>query len=352
MRTVIGWDASKKSDLFPQGEPIFALKGGMELKNANGDIPGTGLGVQRTMDTLTYMKKLITVPKYYEVNISDYIPVVIGEGSWADNILTHLTINSSGDFEDGIINQGIDNAQLSKVNAAISSITVPVITWAKTVNYNQIELEQALFANNWNIINSRHESRQMNWENGVQQWAFLGSKNRNDVYGLFTQPDVNISGVISEPLSTLDYADYATFIGAIYEAYRKNCARTAKPNRFVMPEDDFNGMGVPFNPAYPMNTRMSWLLQTFANLGLSDMKVLPSAYGMNDYNSEYLSSLNRYAMYNYEEESIRMDIPVNIRSTMPGTLNNFMFQDVAYAMLTGVRAYRQLEMLYFDTPAT
>jgi hypothetical protein len=62
--------------------------------------------------------------------------------------------------------------------------------------------------------------------------------------------------------------------------------------------------------------------------------------------------MNRYAMYNYEEESIRMDIPVNIRSTMPGTLNNFMFQDVAYAMLTGVLAYRSLEMLYFDTPAT
>lgn len=342
LKTVLGYDA--------QGEPIFSLKGGMELKNANGDIPGTSLGYQRTMDTLTYMKKLITVPKYYEVNILEYLPVVIGEGAFADNILTHITINSSGNFEDGIINQGIDDSMLSKVNAGISSKTVKVVTWAKTVSYTQIELEQALFANNWNVINAKHESRQMNYELGIQQLAFLGSRNTpTTVAGLLTQPNVNINtGLITAPLSTLSVANYTSFIAGLYEAYRLNCNRSARPNRFVIPESDFNGLQVPYSQDFPNISRMDWLIKAFAGLGLSDMKILPSAYGMPEFNADYGLNLNRYALYNYEEESLRMDIPVNIRSTMPGTLNNFQFQDAAYAMFTGAWAYRELEMLYLD----
>lgn len=349
MKTVIGWDASRKSELFPNGEPIFNVKGGIELKNSNGDIPGTGLGYQRTMNTLTYLKKLITVPKYYEIDILQYAPVVMGEGAFADGILTHLTINSSGDFEDGIIDQGIDNAQLSKVNAGISSITVPVVTWAKTVSYTQIELEQALYANNWNVINAKHESRQKNYELGIQQLVFLGSRNRSDVMGLLTQTNVNINTqLIQASLSSLDVTDYTTFIGGVYEAYRLNCARSARPNRFAIPESDFNGLQVPYSPDFPNVSKMDWLLKAFAGLGLKDMQILPCAYGMPEYNADYGLNLNRYALYNYEEESLRMDIPVNIRSTMPGTLNNFQFQDAAYAMFTGMYAYRPLEMLYFD----
>ncbi len=342
MKTVLGYDA--------QGEPIFALRGGVELKNANGDIPGTSLGYQRTIDTLTYMKKLITTPKYYEINIAEYLPVVIGEGSFADNILTNITINGSGDFEEGFINQGIDNSMLAKVNAGISSKTVPVVTWAKSVDYTQIELEQALFANSWNIINARHTSRQMNYELGLQQLAFLGSRTRPaDVCGLLTQPNVNINtALITASLSSMSVTDYTSFIGGLYEAYRQNCNRTARPNRFVLPESDFNGLQVPYSPSFPNVSKMDWLMKAFAALGLSDMKVLPCVYGMPEFNADYGLDLNRYALYNAEEESLRMDIPVNIRSTMPGTLNNFQFQDAAFAMFTGAWAYRELEMLYFD----
>lgn len=366
LRTVIGWDKSDKAwsedpsrqAMFPKGEPIFLGKGGTHMEfqnslesveNANGDISGVGLGYQRVTDTLTYLKKLITVPKYYEVNIADYLPVVIGEGAFADDILTHLTINSSGDFEDGIIDQGIDNAMLAKVNAGISSVTVPVVTWAKTVSYTQPEIEQAMFANNWNVINAKHESRQINWELGIQQLAFLGSRNRAGVYGLLTLPNVNVGpDIIPVNISAMDVTQFFTLIAQLYEAYRLNCNRTAKPNRFVMPEDDFNGLMVAVSQTYPNVMMADWLEEGFKKLGLSGMQILPSAYGMAEYNTAYGLGFSRYALYNYEESSLRMDIPVNIRSTMPGTLNNFQFQDAAWAMFTGAYAYRELEVLYFD----
>lgn len=358
LKTVIGWDKTNhawktdasRQEMFPQGEPVFAQRGGLEFKNANGDISGVGLGYQRVTDTLTYLKKLITVPKYYTTDIMKYLPVVIGEGSYADDILTYLTINSSGNFEDGIIDQGIDNSQLSKVNAGISSVTVPVVTWAKTVSYTEPEIQQAMYANNWNIINAKHESRQMNWELGVQQWAFLGSINRpNQVYGLLTLPNVNINtSIIPVNISSMTTAQFFVVVAQAYEAYRQNCNRSATPNRFVMPEDDYNGLMVAVSQTFPNVMMADWLESGFKKLGLSGMQVLPCAYGMSEYNTIAGLGFSRYAMYNYEESSLRMDIPVNIRSTMPGTLNNFQFQDAAWAMLTGAYAYRELEVLYFD----
>lgn len=357
LRTVVGWDQNKKSDLFPDGEPLFAKNGspGLEFKNANGDIPGVGLGYQRVTSTLTYIKKLITVPKYYEIDINKYLPVVIGDGAYAEELLTHITINSSGDFEDGLIFHGNDNAQLSKVNAGISSKTVPVVTWAKTVDYTEPQIQQALFANNWNIINAKHESRQMNYELGIQQLSFLGSRNNpNAVAGLLTQPNVNINtGLIPQAISTMNPATYMSLIAGLYEAYRQNCNRSARPNRFVIPESDYNGLAVSVNANFPTMTEgtnvsmLKWLMNAFAELGLN-VEILPCSYGMPEFNEAYGLNLNRYALYNYEEESLRMDIPVPIRSTMPGTLNNFQFQDAAWAMFSGAWAYRELEMLYFD----
>lgn len=360
LKTVVGWDVNKKTDLFPEGEPIFldgraATRSELEFKNSNGDISGVGLGYQRVTSTLTYIKKLITVPKYYELDISKYLPVVVGEGAYAEEMLTHLTINSSGDFEDGLIFHGIDNSMLSKVNAGISSKTVPVVTWAKTVEYTEPQIQQALYANNWNIINAKHESRQMNYELGLQQLAFLGSRNNpTAVAGLLTQPNVNINtGLITQKISSMNPTQYMALIAGLYEAYRSNCARSAKPNRFVIPEDDYNGLCVSVNTNFPTMdvganvSMLRWLQNCFAELGLN-VEILPCAYGIPAYNAAYGLNFHRYALYNYEEESLRMDVPVPIRSTMPGTLNNFQFQDAAWAMFTGAWAYRELEMLYFD----
>ncbi len=59
-----------------------------------------------------------------------------------------------------------------------------------------------------------------------------------------------------------------------------------------------------------------------------------------------------YSLYNYDEESLRMDIPVDYTNTLANSIDNFSFQNVGYGQFTGVLAYRPLELMYFDAPPT
>jgi hypothetical protein len=54
-----------------------------------------------------------------------------------------------------------------------------------------------------------------------------------------------------------------------------------------------------------------------------------------------------YTLLNYDEEALRMDIPVDYTNTLANSLDNFNFQNVAYGQFTGVVAYRPLEIFQF-----
>lgn len=359
LNTVKGWIQKKDAQGrllvnkkgMPDMQPVFCENGGMtcKLKNSTG-IDTNSFGYQRAIDTLTYIKSQITEQKFYKINPIDYMPIVVGEGSFSQDILTNVTISSSGDFEEGVINQGSNNAQLANADVGISSITAPVITWAKTISYTLIEIEQALQANNWDVIKSKHDARKENFDLGIQQIAFLGSLNNNaGVPGLLNQPNVNVNvSLIPQLINTMTVTQITSFIGGLVEAYRSNCNRTAYFSHFILPEDDFNGMTVPYSSAFPVISILKYLTDSLTALGMSNVKIMPSAYAIPVNNSAYGINKHVYTLLNYDPRSLRMDIPVMITSTQPNTLNNFQFQDAAFAQYTGLWAYRVLEMLYFQ----
>jgi hypothetical protein len=353
LRTVNGFVDSGKKDIKGNAimQPVFAENGGTtcRLKNSTG-IDTNSFGYQRAIDTLTYIKSQITEQKFYRVNVADYMPVVVGDGAFSQDILTNVTISSSGDFEEGNINQGSNNAQLASADVGVSSITAPVITWAKTISYTLIEIEQALQANNWDLIKSKHDARKENFDLGIQQIAFLGSLNNNgNVPGLLNQPNVNInSTLITATLSQMSYTTFTTVIAGLVEAYRGNCNRSAYPTHFLIPEDDFNGMTVPYSSQFPVISQIKYMTDSFAALGMGGIKIMPTAYAIPVNNTAYGLNKHIYTFLNYDPRSVRMDIPVMITATQPNTLNNFQFQDAAFAQYTGLWAYRLLEMLYFE----
>ena len=73
-------------------------------------------------------------------------------------------------------------------------------------------------------------------------------------------------------------------------------------------------------------------------------KILPLAYA----NKEIQGAKNIYTLLNYDEDSVRMDIPVQYNNTLANSVDNFRFQNVGYGQFTGVKAYRPAEMLYFS----
>lgn len=328
---------------------------GLTIRNATGDIDQSTLGYQIAIDTLTFIKKQVTEQKFYEVSPADYIPISVGDGAFSQAILTNLSVSTARDFESGIINQGSSNAKLDSADAAISSKTVKVTNWAKAVGYSIFEVEQALASNNWDIIESKHRARKKNWDLGIQAVAFLGLVgDQTNSPGLLTQSSSTVNSdvaTITKTISSMSETQFAAFVQAVVAAYQSNCAYTAMPTHFVIPQDDWLGLSAPVSPTYPFNSKLEYLKKAFAEIVPGGVKLLPLVYSIPSYNNSVLGSgsgLHRYAMYRYDPESIRLDIPVDYTVTQPNTLNNFQFQDAGYGQFTGVGVYRSLELLYFD----
>lgn len=331
---------------------------GLTIRNATGDINQTSLGYQIAIDTLTFIKKQITEQKFYEVSPADYVPIAVGDGAFSQQILTNLTVSSSEDFETGIIEQGSNSDRLESADAAISSKIAQVFNWAKAVGYSVFEIEQALQANNWDIIESKHRARKKNWDLGIQKLAFLGILSDNANFpGLLTQSQSSVNSdivTIQESISSMSAQQFATFVSLVVASYQNNCAYTAMPTHFVIPQSDWLGLASPVSSTYPFNSKLEYLKKAFDEIVPGGIKLLPAIYGMPSYNSTILnngSGINRYAMYRYDAESIRMDIPVDYTVTQPNTINNFQFNDAAYGQATGCIVYRALELLYFDYAA-
>lgn len=325
---------------------------GMSVRNANGDIDPSSMGYQEAITTLTYIKKQIVKQVFYTLpnGPAEFVPIAVGEGAFSQAILTNLSVSSSGKFEEGIINQGSGNDRLASATAGVTPVTVPVVNWAKTIGYSIIEVEQALRASNWDFLENIHKARKENWDLGIQEIAFLGAESDSRIMGLLNQSDVNINtSLITTPIKSMSASQFASFVEGLLAAYLSNCNQTTMPNMFTIPLSDFVGLAGPVSPDFPLVSKMKYLQDAFdAILGVGMMKIKATAYNNAAQNASRGINKNRYVLYKYDPETVRMDIPVDFTVTAPNTVNNFQFQDAAYGQFTGIKAYRPLEVLYLD----
>jgi hypothetical protein len=281
----------------------------------------------------------------------------VGDGAFSANILTNLTFSVADDFESGNVGTATGGSRIAEVDTTIASKSIPVINWVKGVSYSIFDINQALVANNWDVIMSKEKSRMLNWKLGLQKVAFLGSlSNSTNVAGLFNNGSVNINtSFITAPISTLaagtSAGQFSYFVANLIALYAANTADSEiKPNRFVIPLSDWLGLATPVPGTTTLTPMIDYLLLAFRKLCGEDFEILPSAYGDGANNKLYLGGNGKqvYALYRDDPESIRMDIPVNYTPTQPNSLNNFQFQNAAYGQYTGVGFYRNLETILFQ----
>ena len=322
---------------------------GLTLRNATGDIDSVSTGFQIAIDTITYIKKKITQQSFYEVAPADFLPVTVGEGAFAQSILTNVEFSNNGDFESGNINSGSNNDRLAQSDASVASKTFKVINWGVKVGYNIFDIEQALAANNWDVIEAKHRSRKKLWDLGIQEIAFLGSiVDTTNVPGLFTSAAYTINtSIITKYISTMTAAEFMTFIQTVVAAYFANTASTKLPNRFVIPTADYLGLATAVSSTYPNISQLEWLEKSLQAM-CPGMKILHTAYAQAANNSSRGLNKACYLMYRYDEESLRMDIPVDYTVTAPNTNDNFNFTDVGYGQYTGMQLIKNLEVLAFQ----
>lgn len=308
------------------------------------------LGYEIQITTLTTVMKKITEQKFFEIAPADYLPVRVGEGTWSTNLTTYRSFDIADEFETGIINTGGQNSRLASADAGVDSLNIKVYPWAKSIGWSIFDLEFAAKSGNWDLISAKEKSRKRNWDLGIQRIAFLGARGNNGAngqcLGLLNQPSVNVNTtVITQPISAMTTASLKTFCATVIEAYRSNVNRTAWPTHFIIPESDYNGLASQASPDFPIKSTLQLLEEMFMVITRNkNFKILPLAYGDQAYSG---FNYQIYVLLNYDEESVRMDIPLDYINTLANSLDNFGFQNAGYGQFTGVLPYRPLEMLYF-----
>ncbi len=329
-----------------KGEPILLNKR-EELVANHLQRQVNALGYEINITTLTTIVKKVTEQKFFEIAPADYLPVRVGEGAWSSNLVTYRSYQLGEDFSTGVINTGGNSSRLAQGDAGVDSVTVKVRNWAKGISWSIFDLELAAKSGNWDLVTAKEKARKRNWDLGIQKVAFLGLSGDSSVLGLYNQVGVtNNTTAITAPIKGLTAANLNTLLGTLVEAYRANCNRTAYPTHFIIPESDYNGLASLTDAAFPIKTKLQVLEEAFQLVCRNkNFKILPNAYGDNAYSG---LGVQRYALLNYDEESLRMDIPVDYSNTLANSIDNFNFQNVGYGQFTGVQAYRPAELLYFS----
>jgi hypothetical protein len=317
---------------------------------------GNALGAEVPITTLTTVVKRVSQQKLYEIAPADYIPIRVGEGTWGSNLTTYRSYDIGDEFESGIINTGSSNTRQSVGDSGVDALNIKINNWVKQTGWSIFDLEQAAKSGNWDLVASKEKSRKRNWDLGIQRVAFLGARGQNSgtnasCLGLLNQATGQFdTTLITLKLSAMTYTQLSTFQQNALQVYRKNCNYTAYPSALYVPESDYNGMIAQASPQFPMKSILQLLEEGFqVSCRNKNFKILPLAYLDVANAGGSLPSQVTTCMYvftHYDEESIRMDIPLDYTSTLANSIDNFMFQNSAYGQFTGCLTYRPLELYY------
>jgi|AntAceMinimDraft_6_1070360.scaffolds.fasta_scaffold00196_17 hypothetical protein len=336
----------KKVILNSQGQPITLSNREAKIAN-NLEKSVNALGYQVDITSLTTIMKKVSEQKFFEIAPADYLPVRVGEGAWSTQLTTYRSFSLADSFETGMLNTGANNSSLAVGDAGVDSVDIAVNNWAKQIGWTLFDLEHASKSGNWDLVTAKEKSRKKNWDLGIQKIAFIGMEGNASVKGLLNQAGITSNtALITKAISSMTGTELKAFTAGVLEAYRANCNRTAMPTHFVIPESDYLGLASPSNADFHIKSTLEVLQDTFRVMtGNPSFQIKPCAYAESSISG---LGVQRYALYNSEEESLRMDIPVDYTNTLANSIDNFSFQNVGYGQFTGALAYRPQELLYFD----
>lgn len=311
---------------------------------------GNALGAEIPITTLTFISKDISQQRFYEIYPADYIPVKVGEGAFDTNTTVYRSFDIADEFETGYVNTGVQSARQAMVDTGVDALNIKHLNWKKTNTWNIFDLKFAAKSGNWDLVTQKEISRKRNWDLGLQRIAFLGARGQNgasgNCLGLLNQPGITTNTtVITKPINTMTTAELKTFTAQLLQSYRANNNYTVMPNRWAIPESEFNGLAATVSPDFPIKTIYELLLEMFILItGKKDFKILPLAYA-DMANSGF--SYQIYSLYNSDPFSLFMSIPLMYTNTLANSLDDFNFQNSAYGQHTGVLVLRPLELMYF-----
>jgi hypothetical protein len=305
-------------------------------------------GAKQIITTLTAVAQKVSEQKFYEIPFAEFVPVIPGVGAFDVNILNWRSFSKDGGFEKGLVGSNSNRAQRSQSDAVFDAVLQKTQFWAKNIEWSAIELEQAAKANNlFSLVEAREMARKKSWDLGIQRVAFLGLDNDAGIKGLLNNASVyNDTATITVALKNMTTSQLQTFISAVYEKYRANCNRTAKPSKFIIPEAEFNGLHSFPDLQFPFKTRFDIIEEMFKKLtGNQGFKIMACAYCDK---ANFDGTNNRYVLTVDDPTSLALNLPIDYTTTQAGTEDGFSWVNTAYGQFSGVVMLRDLETYYFS----
>ena len=302
------------------------------------------VGMSQVIDTLTYVSGKLVEQKFYEIPFADYVPTVIGEGAFSDEMLYYTNFADSEGFETGLVSNTGRTASLEQVDTHYEAIKGKPQFWAKKTNYTVLELKQALKMQNLpSLIERREKVRQKEWQLGIQKVAFLGVTGQSE--GLLNNSSITAdTSTLTVKLSAATSSQLNSFVSTIVGLYVANTAGVILPDTFVIPLSDYVGLGSTVDASFPIKTKMDFLMEAFKGAtGNENFKILPCFYCDK---ANYDGTNNVYALYHRDEEDLVYNINVDYTVTQFASRDNFNWESAGYGQFTPV-IFKRPETIYY-----
>ena len=313
-------------------------------------------GYQIPIDTLTQIAREISMQKFYDIKVSDFLPVVVGQGAFSQSLLTYKVGSSGNQFKQNIFRSG-QNSALPQANTQIQGSVLEIFNYAEGLTYNLFEMEQASRYGNFDLIEAKERARKQTYDQGFIQTAFYGIPEFGaGFYGLLNQPLGSMFDSVAPDTTTLPTSiskmtatQINTLVGTWIYKYYSNTGFTTFPKKLIMPQSDFQGLFEYINPDFPLDksTRFDVLMNAFkGQTGNANFKIIPTIY-CSASQSFGTHTADVYVLLNDEVKSLKMLLPVPYTTTLPGSVDGFSWQNAAYGQMSGVQLVMPKETQYF-----
>jgi len=330
-----------------------------DMAGGAGELFNDAAGYEIPITTLTQISRKITTQKYYDAKISDYVPVVVGEGAFSRALMTYKTGLNTTDFDSGLIRTGANTAA-TMADIQIEGDIVPIQNWKKALTYDIFELEEAGKTQVVNLISAKQEALKKTYDLGLIQKAFIGTTAQGNSFTGLVNHDMTLpyhvpvdAGVtIPVSISSMDAIQINTLVGALIKQYRIATGFTAYPDKFIIPTSDWFGLSELLDPRYPLadSSRYAVLIKAFRQQTKNPkFEIIDTPYVQAGFEKNGLLK-DRYILTVNDPTSIKMLMPVPYTTTLPGTKNGMDWESVAYAQFSPVQFLRPAETQYFDLP--
>lgn len=325
-----------REELFNEQE-LAVIDRNQELLNA------VGYG-EIDLTLLTVLEREISKQKFYTVDPADFIPMDTTTGGFADYItVLRSYVNADADISTWERGNDTDNARRNQVGAQVESVSLKLHNLDKMVSYSLFELKQAMQTGIWNVVTEKERARKIDYDLAVQRALLQGDSKHK---GLLNQTGVTTNTTtLTKKISSMTSAEFKAFMAAVFKDYFDNSNSTALPDTFVIPMEDFLGMGVAVDEQYPL---VSSMLERFKDVfrevtGNANADIKPLVYC----NAAKNGGTAKYALYRKDWDCLRAYQPVDYTVVQGATVDGMNYQNTAYARISDVFVNRPKELMYF-----